>query len=296
MSLAARTYVTPGNLFEIALEAAIGRAGTSFQTQREFRDSVFNELRGVGFSFNDAIFLANAAAAYGLDGTLMPLFGVATAQLAAIEGSTVNRIANDLGVSAAQAQSIYDQAEARTLGRGPYSSGDQFQAVLKEEVHRSILMNTGRWDGFEIFDRAIADLSSPTALLSLAGLVEQISNSVLGLLRPDLGSRLAQEIKDQILLGLLGGTTVDEIEDPERRNPLSVLNQLGEAISHLTQSEEEAQMRETLRKLIQLLQALMTPNAELGFLLQSLSDSPSTFIGSILGSQQPIGEFLQIPA
>ena len=31
-------------------------------------------------------------------------------------------------------------------------------------------------------------------------------------------------------------------------------------------------------------------------LLESLSDSPSTFIGSVLGSEQPKGEFLQIPA
>jgi hypothetical protein len=289
MSLAARTYVTPGNLFEIALEAAIGRAGTSFQTQREFRDALFNELRGVGFSFHDAMFLANAAAAFGLDGSLVPLFGVTPLQLTAIESAAVNRISGDLGVSAFQAQAIYDEAEARTLSRGPYSNGDQFHSVLREEVHRSILMNTGRGDGNVIFDRAIADLASPTTILSLAGLVEQISNSVLGLLRPDLGARLAQEIKDQILLGLLGGTSVDEIEDPERRNPLSVLNQLEDALHHITQAEEEAEMRETLRKLIQLLRALMTPNAEMGFLLQSLTDGPSTLIGSILGSQQPIG-------
>ncbi len=295
-SLAARTFTSPGNLFEIALEAAIGRAGTSFQTQREFRDELFRELRGVGFNLRDAMYLANSAASFGLNGALIPLFGVSPDVLSAIGGSVVNRISAELGVSPVEAQAIYAQAEGRALSGGPYSSPDQFQTALKEEVFRSILSNTGRPDGNVIFDHAMGDLANPAQLLNLAGLTEQISNSLLGLLRPDLGSRLAQEIKDQILLGLLGGTTVDEIENPERRNPLSVLNQMNDSLQTLLHTDEEEDMKKTLRKLIQLLQAMLTPNAEIGFLLQSLSDSPSTFIGNLASAQDKKGVTMQMQA
>lgn len=295
-SLAARTFATPGNLFELALEAAIERTGSSFETQREFRDNIYNELTGVGFSRNDAMFLANSVASYGLDGSNISIFGVSAARLAAIEEITVNRLSNELGVSGGVAHAILNEARDRAISQGPYSSQDQFQNVLKEELFRAVVNHTGRYDGHMIFDRAIAELSDPGTILTLAALTEQIGSSVLGILRPDLGARIAEEIKNQILVALLGGTTVDEIADLEQRNPLSVLNMFEDGLSALLKSDEEEDIQVTLRKLIQLLQAMLTPNAELGFLLQSLSDSPSTFIGSVLGSDQPKGEFLQIPA
>lgn len=295
-SLSARTFTTPGNLFEVALEAAVGRAGTSFQTQREFRDAIFNELKGVGFNSNDAMYLANSAAAFGLNGSLTPLFGVSPETLSSIGSQVTNRILNDLHLSLAEAEAIYSQAERRTLSDGPFSSRDQFQTVLKEEVFRAIHLNTGSTNGNDIFDHAVADLAKPGQLLSLAGLTEQISNAVLGLVKPDAGSRLAQEIKDQILLGLLGGTTVDEIETPERKNPLSILNQMNDSLNILKSHQDEDEIRKTIKMLMQLLRSMLTPNAEIGFLLQTLSDGPSTFIGNILGPQQPKGEFLQMQA
>lgn len=295
-SLAARTFTKPGNLFESTLESAIERAGNSFQTQREFRDRVFNELKAVGFGVNDASFLANSAASNGLDGTEASVTGVSASRLAAIEEASVNSLTQELGLPGGEARAILSGARDRAIAQGPFSSQDLFQSILKEEFSRAVASQTGRSDGHEIFDRAIAELSDSGTIQNLAALTEQIGTSVQGILRPDLGQRAAEEVKNQLLKSLLGGATVDEIADDEKRNPLSVLNQVEKGLEELLKSEEEEDMKATLRKLIQLLQALLTPNAEVGFLLQTLSDSPSTFIGSILGSQQAKGEFLQIPA
>jgi len=287
---------TSRNLLQTVLEGAINRAGDSFETQREFRDSVLNELKGVGFSTDDASFLANSAAAYGLNGSLLSPYGVSNEMLDTIETGAVTRLSGELGISETAAQALYREAFAATTAQGPFSSPDQFQNVLREELHGTVQNRTGRDDGNGIFNRAIAELADPAMVQNLAGLTEQISTSVVGLLRPDLGARAAQEVKDQILNSLLGGSTVDEIANEEKRNPASVLNQVEEAVRSIKESQTEDQMEASNRKLGELLSAFLKPNAEIGFLLQTLSDSPSTFIGSVLGSQQSKGEFLEIQA
>jgi hypothetical protein len=294
--MAARTFVTPGNLFELAFEQAILRSvsGQFFQTQREFRDQLRQELRNVGFSLNDAAYLANSAAAFGLNGNLVSVYGVSAARLEAIDAAAINRISGDFGISAALASDIYNRARTRAILSAPFSSEDQFRVVLQEEIQRETINSLGRYDGHSILDRAIADLASPSSVLSLAALTEQLGAHVLAVLRPDLGMRVAEELKNQILTALLGGNTIEKIENEETRNPLSTLHLVDTQISHLLRIEEDEEMRKMLRRLIQLLQALLKPNADIGYLLQSLTDHPSTFIGSLL-VDKPKGEFLDIP-
>ncbi len=95
------------------------------------------------------------------------------------------------------------------------------------------------------------------------------------MLRPDLGSELAQEVHNALLSALVGGTTVDEISNEETRNPLSVLNQLNDQLEKLTNEEEIANLIKMLKKLQELLAALLSGSPEGHLLGTSIMDAAS---------------------
>lgn len=295
-ALASGTFKKPEDIFARSIEEAIGRTTKDdiFQTQREFRDRLLGELRAVGFNRNSASFLSNSVASFGATGNNISILGVSAAKIAALNKAAVSSLSEEFGITNTEAQNIFEEARSRAVLNAPFSSGDQFKTVLREEIQKEVINRLERTDGYVAFDRAVADLADPNAILSLPQLTEQLSIQLLGVLRPDLGARKAEIAKDQILDSLLGATTIDKIENPEQRNPLSVLNQINTQVEKLLDVEEEENQKKMLRKLMQLLQSLLTPNAEVGFLLQSLMDNPSTFIGSLL-VQKPKGEFLDIP-
>jgi hypothetical protein len=278
------SFIRPSDalLFELALKGAVERAllgSSGFETQREFRDQLSNELRSVGFSRNDALFLANSMINYGVTGNLASLFGETPANIGILNSSLVNELKAS-GISGNQAQGIVDRAYANVTAGAPYFSPDDFKNKLKEEIFLQTILQTGRLDGHVVFDRAVANASDASQILGLAGLIEQISGQTLGILRPDVGTALAQELHHQLLRSLLGGVTVDEIANEEQRNPLSLLSLINDQVKKLEKEEETADLLKTLRKLIQLLQKLMTPNAEVGYLLSTISDNAGTFFGA----------------
>lgn len=294
-SFTSGNFSPPENLFSVALELAIVRStGHIFQTQREFRNRLADELRSVGFNLNDALYLANSAALFGLNGGLTSPYGGTSARIAAIGDSVVSRLSVDYGISTTLAADMYNQAREQAILQGPYSSEDQYKAVLTEAIHKGVQNQLGSNEGYQIVDRAIADLASPEGILGLSGLTEQLSAHIIGVLKPDLGARLADENKNQILTALIGGNTIEKIESEEKKDPLSALNLIAKQVDTLTKDQDEEETRRMIRKLIQLLESLLKPNAEIGFVLQSLMDHPSTFIGSLL-VQKPKGEFLDIP-
>lgn len=277
LSLAGGNYNKLGDseLFELTVGNAIERAGSDgFETQREFRNAIRDELRSIGINRKDSSFLANSIAAFGIDGTVLSPLGISSSGADALKDSLISEI-RESGVSGSQANRIANRSFERAGGRGPYSSPNEFQHILKEEVFKATLRITGGSNGHEIFDRSVAHASNPSQILGLASLVEQITGNAHGLHRPDLGTVLEQELKDQILNVLLGGKNVDEIE--EKHNPLSVLNQIGDQLDRLTKEDETENLRKMIRNLQKLLAKLSTPNAELGFLLQSISDNPGNF-------------------
>ncbi|CCB90415.1 putative uncharacterized protein [Waddlia chondrophila 2032/99] len=268
--------------FELALRGAINRAlvnPNAFETQREFRNRLREELRAVGFSLNDAIFLANSTAAYNVNGAFLPVTGVSASKLQAVNSAFVGELTNN-GISRSQANLIFEHALKQANQRAPFFSSDDFLNILKEEVFSTVQTETGRGDGSYLFDRAVASVLSASQTLSLDALVEQISNSATGVLRPDLGGALASRLRDQILVSILGGRTIDEISNEEQRNPLSIVNLVTDQVRRLRNEEDDAEQIRMLRKLIQLLEKLATPNASIGYLLSSLGDNPGTFIGA----------------
>ncbi len=277
LSLSGRNFNRLGGnaLFELAIRNAIERAGSDgFETQREFRNAIRKELRSIGFNRKDARFLANSIAAFGLDGTVLSALGISSSGADVLKDSLVNELRSS-GISGRRANRIAERAFKKAGRRGPFSSPDEFKNILKEEVFKATLRIAGESNGQQIFDRAVAHASTSSQILGLASLIEQITGNANGLHRPDLGTVLAQELKDQILNVLFGGSNVDEIE--EKHNPLSVLNQIGDQLDRLTKDDETENLRKMIRNLQKLLAKLNTPNAELGFLLQSISDNPGNF-------------------
>ncbi|CCB92066.1 putative uncharacterized protein [Waddlia chondrophila 2032/99] len=290
IALSTGNFVRPSDqlLFELTLNAAIERAlihSGSFETHREFRDQLINELRSVGFRLNDALFLANSIAAFAANGEALSLLGLSAGQINGLNISLVNELTVS-GISGSQAQTIVDRAYANTTAKAPFFSPDDFQNTLKEEIFRQTFLASGRLDGHEIFDKAAAHAQDPSTILDLASLIEQISGAAQGVFRPDLGSELAQEVHNALLNALLGGTTIDEISNEETRNPLSVLNQLNDQIDKLTKDEEIANLIKLLKKLQELLAALLTGSPEGHLLGTSIMDAASgPFFGAANVSQ-----------
>ena len=279
IAVASGNFVRPSDqlLFELTLNSAIERALVNrdlFETHREFRDGLLNELRGVGFNFNDALFLANSIAAFAVNGEALAFLGLGASQVDILNNSLVNELQAS-GISAGRAQRIVNEAYADTLSRGPYFSPEDFQNALKAEIQQETMQHAGRFDGHVIFDRAVANARDPSSILGLASLIEQISGAAQGVLRPDLGSELAQEVHNALLSALVGGTTVDEISNEETRNPLSVLNQLNDQLEKLTNEEEIANLIKMLKKLQELLAALLSGSPEGHLLGTSIMDAAS---------------------
>lgn len=292
-------YLAPEQLrFEITLREAIRRSltgGGIYQTHREFRDRLSYELRSVGFRLNDALYLANSVANYGAFGDFLHPFGIGGAQLAALNNSLVNELRNS-GLSSSQAARITEIAYARSRARAPFLSSGDFYENYKQEIFRELFNHTGSVEGSYLFDRAVAGVSGASQILGLAALTEQISNSAIGILRPDLGGALANRLREQLLSSLVGGRSIDEISDEEQRNPLSLLSLVNDQVRRLRNQEEEADQIRMLRKLIQLLQRLGVPNASVGFALSSIGDNPGTFFGAVNVSEAGSNyQALQIP-
>lgn len=284
--------------FELALREAINRSLVNpniFETQREFRNQLRDELRAVGFSLNEATFLANSVTAYNVNGSFLPVLGISASKLEAVNNAFVGELTGN-GISRSQANLIVERALERSNQRFPFFSPDDFLNILREEAFSAVAALAGRTDGNYLFDRAVASVLSASQDLSLSALTEQISQSALGILRPELGGALANRLREQILVSILGGRTVDEISNEEDRNPLSIVNLVTDQVRRLRNDEDSAEQIRMLRKLIQLLEKLSIPNASIGFLLSSIGDNPGTFIGAANVSEAGKNyQALQIP-
>ena len=72
-----------------------------------------------------------------------------------------------------------------------------------------------------------------------------------------------------------------DVTKTEKRDPKSLINMVEDQINRLKEEEDEEAMKEIYRKLIALLRALLTPNAQLGHIIESLMDHATTFIGNL---------------
>lgn len=267
------------NLTE-TLAGAIDRARASggFETQREFRDALIRELGASDLSLTASIFLANAVASFGIDGVVANPFGISGSSLDLLESSLVDIVVEEFSASVEQAKELVKEALKNALARAPFSSTDELKTILREEFVRSA-EGLGFSGANIAFDHALASLAEPGSILSIPALIDLLGAAIVGLSREDVGPRLAQELRDSILVSLLGGSNVDEIE--EDKNPLSISNQIREQIGQLTDTEDQEEFKAILRKLIALLENLLRPNAGIGQLLVSLMEKPNTFVSNL---------------
>jgi post-segregation antitoxin (ccd killing protein) len=274
----AREFGIP-NLSE-TLTGAIDRAVAAggFETQREFRDALVKELGASNLSLTGAIFLANAAASFGVNGIVVDPFGLNIPSFNLLESSLVDVVIREFSASLEQAKELVQEAIKHALVRAPFFNSSDLKSILREEFVRNA-EEMGFSGAHIAFDHALGALAESESILGLPGLIEQLGAAIVGLSREDLGSRLAQELRDSILVALLGGSNVDEIE--ENKNPLSITNQIHEQISKLTETEDQEQFKAMIRKLIALLEDLLRPNAGIGQLLVSLMENPNTFISNL---------------
>lgn len=276
-------FVSPSqsDLLELAVREGIERTliqKDSFETQRDFRDKLAEELRDVGFSIQNALFLSNSVASYGRGGEIPSIYGVSAEQLAVMHLSLAQQISSVTKISSEQAEALVLEAHKKAYTKAPFASEDDFRNILREEIYHALLKE-GHPDGQMIFDQAMARLVDPSRL-SLGTLIDAINARALALLTPDLGAKLAEEFKDRIFVSLLGKPPLAEIHNEEKREPLSILNQVETQLKHLIKEEEVENLANMLKKLKQLLEALTTPNAQLGFLLKTLTDNPGTFFNA----------------
>ncbi|NGX42803.1 MAG: hypothetical protein K940chlam7_01091 [Chlamydiae bacterium] len=245
--------------FQSTLQGTVDRTLTAgnYRTQREFRDALGNELRAAGFSRNDALFLANNVSGFLATGSIGSPYGVSPSRLDAISDALGN------------------EAIGQTLARGPFSSEDAFRLVLREEL--SAAAASGGLSPVEArrtLDLAVAGLpppnvnplltAGPSPTLSLSELEEQLGSRIMKVLAPDLGEKGAQEIKDLIVGAVL-----------------SLRDLIDEEIKKLRDTKDDREQERITQRLVDLLKTLLRPNAEIGFLLQSIGDSPTTFISNI---------------
>ena len=75
-----------------------------------------------------------------------------------------------------------------------------------------------------------------------------------------------------------------------------MLHLVSDQVRRLRNQEDESDQIRMLRKLIQLLEKLAVPNADVGYLLSSIGDNPGTFIGAVNVSKAGSNyQALQIP-
>ncbi|MGA8165026.1 MAG: hypothetical protein WB791_08400 [Waddliaceae bacterium] len=272
-----RSFVPPGNLFELAIEEAINRAvrveGT--ETQREFRDHAVGELRAVGFSRSDANFLGTSAAGFAIDGTVPPYLGVDAARADAINGSLTDRGARTFGISSTDSAQMVGSAQARARERAPFTSEDDYSTALRE-AFTAEAARAGHANGHIVFDQSIAGLADPTARLSLDQLTKDVDKRVAGIFGPN-----ATEQRDAIFQGVFGGTTIDAIENEEERNPLSIFHQSQKQLDDIEDRETQELSERASRRTKDQILADSVPNAVSGWVNQTIMDSIQPFLGHL---------------
>jgi hypothetical protein len=204
----AKDRVNVGTIIQESLQRTIRQGG--YETQREFRNAIVNELRSQGFRTTDASFIANQVINFAAGAPLSPLSGISTSQLSLIQGN------------------FSSSAIAQALGRGPFSSEAEFLAILRGT---SGLSNTA-------FNQATSPLSgSPHSLEDLIG---GVKTAVLKTLSGKTDQNFAGTLANSVAFTLFGALSQKEVTNVEGHNPLSVTNQMKDLISTLQSKENQS--------------------------------------------------------
>lgn len=254
-----------GSLLTDAVSRAVAKGG--YETQRDYRDQILEELGTSGLSPEAQMFLANSAANYGVYDIGLNPFGVTGEELANLETAATDAIAKAFAANVEQIAEIVKEAIAHAFAHGPFSSADEFRVVVKEEIVRSALSINLNGSN-TAFDNAMG-LAGSSVLLGVAGLLDAVGSSVDGLTQGIHGTGVAA----------LKSTVIERIFD--EKNPTSLVNRLREAVDRLTADQDAEQLASTIKGLEELLKILTTPNATLGYVFSTLTDHPSNFIGSL---------------
>ena len=104
----------------------------------------------------------------------------------------------------------------------------------------------------------------------------------------------AGEIRDKVLVALLGGATPKEAMDVVHRNPMSVINQISDQKERLESNARGADREKIHEDFVGLLRETTRPKAELSYAISSMQDKPTTILNSISAAVQavPSGDIL----
>lgn len=266
-----------------------------YDTQREFRDALVDNFISGGFERNVASFLSNSVATYGLNGSNVSIFGVSAARLGAIDDETEHQLSAGFGDRAEESRAILDEAKKEAIRRGPISSEDELRLVLQEEIQRAASKRGLEVDK-DIVNRAIAEIAPPGTLQTLPQLFENVSVNLVNQLRPEVGVAAAEKIKDKVLETVFGTKDINVVDKEDHRAPLSLLNQVRGQVKKLIDNEEEELTKKAIKKLIELLESLITPNATLGFTMQNLGGPPDALLKSFSMMGSSTKPIVDIPA
>ena len=233
-----------------------------YETQREFRNRIAQELRSSGLRRTEANFLANQVIQLIETGVLSPLSGISPERLSALR----NQIPHD----------VIDAA----LGRGPFSSEAEFLAVLRSEMVLSAVRSGasgGILGALDDFDRAVAAIGpGPISLLELAA---SLKSRVLNLLA-GFDPVFAEQLANSTVYTLLGALSIDEVANEENRDPLSLLNQLDVHVHRLQERSNE----DVHRRIRNTSQDHVQHRAETINLLDNSLRPAEAFLGSLAGA------------
>jgi hypothetical protein len=247
-----------------SIQSAI-RSG-KLDISRELRNEVVAGLRSGGFELKQSLYLANQLINQLTGNPLSPITGITADRLEQLKDA-------DKGIT----QSAISEA----INSGPFSSEIAFTNALRGILDRSS-------GGGAALDNALASLSN-IKILNIEELHKTLSEHLDNLLT-GLGAANAREARDKILIALLGGATPKEVVDVEKRNPISLINQISEQKARISKDAKKEDEEKIHERFLEVMQAFMIPNAILGNAITSMQDKPTTVLNSISGAVQAVAQ------
>lgn len=251
------------SIIKESIQAAI--RGGKLDISRELRNETVAALRSGGYGLKESLYLSNQLINQMTGNPLSPVTGITADRLEQLKEA-------DKGIS----QASINEA----LNSGPFSSELAFTNTLRGIVERS--------GGGIALDKALAGISN-IKIMNIEELHKSLSQHLDNLLT-GLGAANAREARDKILIALLGGATPKEVVDVDKRNPVSIINQISEQKARISQDARKEDEEKIHERFLEVMQAFMTPNAVLGNAITSMQDKPTTVLNSISGAVQAVAQ------
>jgi hypothetical protein len=273
-------------VFEAQINAIAAQVQTdNLQESRELQNAVQNYFEEKGLAKSEAQFLSQLAA--DIVDRSVPLAPAATTispQTVQVDLLTRSLAANLVlnGIGLDRAQSIASQAIEQTLQVGPFANTPLFTTQLETQLRHLGLKKIASEIAGQVtlvavnsHSVATAKASQPFNVLSPSAIRRLLEDHLQGLLRPQVGKEITQEITQQVITSLYGATP--SIASPIITSPFSVGRVLQNALLQLGR-----QSNETFHEgRVEVFKELHRSSTDLAVFLQKIMEPANLYVYSI---------------